>query len=80
MVEISHQLVQVYGEEVMGHQIVAKWCSHFDSGRDGAKGYERSGSPAAGSSTENRARVEAAILKNKRVTVSELEHDLGLSH
>jgi len=35
---------------------------------------------AAASSPKNKARVEAAILKNKRFTVSELEHDLGLSH
>ena len=35
---------------------------------------------AAGSSPENKAHVEAAILKNKRVTVSELYHDFGLSY
>ena len=44
MVEISHQLVHVYGEEVMSRQSVAKWCSHFKSGWDEAKDYERSGS------------------------------------
>jgi hypothetical protein len=30
--------------------------------------------------TENKTRVEAAILDNSRVIVSELEHDLDLSH
>ena len=30
--------------------------------------------------TENKTRVEAVVLDNSRVTVSELEHDLDLSH
>jgi hypothetical protein len=58
---------------------VVKWCSDFKSGRVGTTDNERSGRLTA-SNPKNKARVEAAILGNRRVTVSELEHDLGLSH
>jgi hypothetical protein len=54
--------------------------SDFKSGRVGTKDKERSGRPTTARTPENKARVEAAILGNKRVTVSELEYDLGLSH
>jgi len=34
----------------------------------------------AAGTPENKKGVESAVLDNRRVTVSELEHDLGLSH
>jgi hypothetical protein len=78
--QINCQLVEVYEEEVMSHQSVAKWCSDFKSGRVGITDNERSSRPTAASTPENKANVEAAILGNRRVTLSELEHDLGLLH
>jgi hypothetical protein len=41
---------------------------------------DRSYRPTTASSPKNKAHVEAAILGNSRMTVSELEHDLGFSH
>jgi hypothetical protein len=40
---------------------------------------DRSGRPTTVSTPKNKERIEAAILENRRVTVSELEHGLGLS-
>ena len=31
--EINHQLVSVYGENVMNRQNIAKWCYEFQEGR-----------------------------------------------
>jgi hypothetical protein len=59
---------------------VAKWCSDFKSGRVGTTDNDRCGRPTTASTPENTASVEAAISGNRRETVSELEHDLGLSH
>jgi hypothetical protein len=74
------QLVEVYWEEVMSCQSVAKWCSHFRAGRVGTTDNGISGRPTTASTPENKACVEAAILEKRRVRVSELEHDLSLSH
>jgi hypothetical protein len=76
--EIHSHLVDVYGEKVMRRQIVVKRCSDLKSGQVGIMD-ERSGRPTTVSTPKNKAHIEAAILDNRRVTVSELEHDLGLS-
>jgi hypothetical protein len=60
--EIHRQLVEVYGEEVMNRQSVAKWCAQFKAGRVGTTDNERSGRPTTASTPENKVRVEAAIL------------------
>jgi transposase len=65
---------------VMSRQSVAKWYAHFKAGWVGTADNERSGWPTTASTAENKARVEAAILGDRRVTASELEHDLSLSH
>jgi hypothetical protein len=59
---------------------MAKWCAHFKAERVGTTDNERSGRPTIASTPENNAHVEATILENRRATVSELEHDLSLSH
>jgi hypothetical protein len=58
---------------------VTKWCSDFISLQAGTKGNERIGRLTAAVTPENKTRVAAAVLVNRRVTVSEPEHDLDLS-
>lgn len=69
--EIHRQPIKVYGTEARNRQSAAKWCSDFKSGRFGQT--EKSKQP------QNKAHVHP-VLDNRRVTVNELEHDLGLSH
>jgi len=45
-----------------------------------AKDNERIGRLTAAVTPENKTRVAAAVFVNRRVTVSELEYDLDLSH
>jgi hypothetical protein len=64
-------------EEAMNHQSVAKWFSDFKPDRAGVTDSGGSGKTTT-NIRESKARAGAAILDNRRVTVSELEHDLGL--
>lgn len=74
--ESIHHFVEVYGEEVMSRQRVKKWwCADFQVIRVVTEDQERSDRPITASIPANKARVEAAMLENRRVTVSELEHD-----
>jgi len=77
--EIRHRLVEVYGEEVMSRRSITRWCSDVISGQVGAKDIERIGRLTTAVTPENQTRV-VTVLDNRRVTVSELEHDLKLSH
>jgi hypothetical protein len=79
-VEIHRRLVEVYGEEVMSHRIVTRWCSDFKSGQVGTEENERIGRLTAAGTPKNKTRVQSAVLDNRRVTVSELEYNLDLSH
>jgi hypothetical protein len=63
--EIHRQLVEVYWEEVMSCQSVAKWCAHFRAGRVGTTDNGISGRPTTASTPENKARVEAANWKTE---------------
>ena len=78
--EIRHRLVEVYGEEVMSRRSMTKWCSDVISGQVGTKDIERIGRLTTAVTPENQTRVAVTVLGNRRVTVSELEHDLKLSH
>lgn len=78
--EIHRQLVDVYGEDVMTRQSVAKWCVHFRAGRVIMEDSERRGRPTTANTANNRTLVEKAIRSNSRITVRELHQDLNLSH
>lgn len=79
-VEIHRRLVEFYGEEVMSRQSVAKRCSDFKSHQAGQRIMREVADRQQQAPPRKKARVEATILGNRRVTVSELEHDLSLSH
>ena len=78
--EIHRQLVEVYGKNVTSRQSVVKWCSKFKNGRVETDDYARSGRPITAHTTENKARVERALLENRRLTIDELEDELNISH
>jgi alpha-D-ribose 1-methylphosphonate 5-triphosphate synthase subunit PhnH len=44
---IHHQLVSVYGKDVMNSQNVTKWCCEYEAGRSDAHDEIRSGRPFA---------------------------------
>lgn len=68
--EIHFQLTEVYGETCMSVQMVRKWCKEFKEGRTDVHNEQRSGRPSV--SDETIAKVEAAMLADRRLTVREL--------
>jgi hypothetical protein len=54
-------------------------CSDFKCGRVGTTAIDRSGRPTRASTPQNEVRVAAALFDIRQATVTELDHDLGLS-
>ena len=54
------------------------WPKHFSDGRESVESGPHSGRPAKSRASENVERVWAAINKDQRLTVRELEADLGI--
>ncbi|XP_071037147.1 protein GVQW3-like [Parasteatoda tepidariorum] len=69
-VVIHSQLCEAYGEECMSVQHVRKWCREFKNGLTDAHDEQRSGRPSF--SDEAIAKLEEAILKDRRVKVRDL--------
>lgn len=69
---------KVYGDESMGDTQIKEWFRRFKNGRISVESDERSGRPLTARNTENVERVRAAINENRRLTVRELEEDLGI--
>ncbi|GFS89828.1 HTH_48 domain-containing protein [Trichonephila clavipes] len=68
--EIHEELCQVYGEECMSSGMVRRWVRDFKNGRTDVHDEARAGRPSA--SDETIAKVEAAMLEDRRTTVREL--------
>ncbi|GFU04615.1 hypothetical protein TNCV_4377011 [Trichonephila clavipes] len=60
---IHTQIVEVYGEEAMSRQRVAKWCHSFQSGTHGIENPKMAGSgrPSSSKGEINSARIEEMI-------------------
>lgn len=68
--EIYEELCQVYGEECMSSGMVRRWVRDFKNGRTDVHDEARVGRPSV--SDETIAKVEAAMLEDRRITVREL--------
>ncbi|GBM67303.1 hypothetical protein AVEN_37083-1 [Araneus ventricosus] len=79
-IEIYRQLHEVYDENAMLRQAIAKWCNMFENGRTDIDEAEREGRPSTATNSQFAARVNENILANRRVTVDEIANKLGISH
>ncbi|GBN03468.1 hypothetical protein AVEN_141155-1 [Araneus ventricosus] len=77
--EIYRQLHEVYGENAMSRQAVAKWCNMFENGRTDIDDAESEGRPSAATSSEVAARVNGSILANRRMAVDEIANKLEVT-
>ncbi|KAJ4441447.1 hypothetical protein ANN_11302 [Periplaneta americana] len=77
--EIHRQLVYVYGKSMMNRHSVAKWCIKFRTVKVTTVDCVWSGRLTTVGIAENKTYIEHAVLENRRVTITELMHDLGLS-
>ncbi|GIX93649.1 histone-lysine N-methyltransferase SETMAR [Caerostris darwini] len=80
--DIHSQIVEVYSEEAMSRQHVAKWCRSFQSGRQDVENRTMAVSGRASSSkTENNtAQVEEMIQNDRRVCARWVPRALSDEH
>ncbi|GBN23254.1 hypothetical protein AVEN_259435-1 [Araneus ventricosus] len=78
--EIYRQLHEVYGEDAMSRQAIAKWCNMFENERTDIDDAMREGKPSTATNSEIAARVNESILANRRVAVDEVTNKLDISH
>ena len=62
----------------MSEAQIKLWYRRFKDGRESVEGDRRSGRPSTSRTPENVESVRAAINENRRLTVRELEEDLGI--
>ena len=69
---------KAFGDDSMSEAQIKLWYRRFKDGRESVESNQRSGRPSARRTPENVESVRAAINENRRMTVRELEEDLGI--
>jgi hypothetical protein len=75
--EIRHELVIVYGANVMTVQHVCKWCREFDSGRVNVMDEQRNG--RLSTSADLLQNIDAALQADRCVHIAQLKIRFNLS-
>ena len=70
---------KAFGNECMSKIRIKEWYNRFKGGRTCIDSDSRSGLPSATKTLDNIERVRLAIGGDRRLTVRELENDLGIS-
>ena len=75
----SIQMMQkAFGNECMSKTWIKEWYNHFKRGRTSVESDSRSGRPSTTKTLDNIEQVRLAIEGDRRLTVRELENDLGI--
>ena len=69
---------KAFGDDSMSEAQIKLWYIRFKDGRESFESDRRSGRPSTSRTPENVESVRAAINENRRLTVRELEEDLGI--
>lgn len=67
-----------FGDECMSKTQIKEWYKRFKDGRTSVDSNPRSGRPSTTTTPDNIERVRLAINEDRRLTVRELECDLGI--
>lgn len=73
-------LSTAYGEYSMKQATVYKWYNRFKDGQELVSSQERSGRPSTSVNEDKKVRVDELVRNNRRITVSEIEVEVGVSH
>ena len=76
--ETIQMMQKAFGNECMSKRRIKKWYNRFKRGRTSVDSDSRSGRPSTSKSLDNIEWVRLAIEGNRRLTVRELENDLGI--
>ena len=69
---------KAFGNECMSKTRIKEWYNRFKGGRTSVDSDSRSGRPSTTKTLDNIERVRLAIEGDRRLTVRELENDLGI--
>ena len=76
--ETIQMMQKAFGNECMSEKGKKKWYNRFRGGRTSVDSYSRSGRPSTTKTLDNIERVRLAIEEDRRLSVRELENDLGI--
>ena len=76
--ETIHMMQKAFGNECMSKTRIKEWYNRFKGGRTSVDSNSRSGRPSTTETLDNIERVRLAIEGDRRLTVRELENDLGI--
>jgi hypothetical protein len=74
--ETTRMIKKAFGDDSMSEAQIKLWYRRFKDGREPVESNRRSRRPSTSRTCENAERIHAAINKNRRLTVRELEDDL----
>ena len=77
--QIHLRMCAQYGVKVLSHIIVYEWIEMFENGCTSVADAERSGRPAATTTTRNEERTLELIRENRRITFEEVAGRLNVS-
>ena len=76
--ETIQMMQKAFGNECMSKTRIKEWYNRFKGGRTSVDSDSRSGRPTTTKTLDNIERVRLAIEGDRRLTVRELENDLGI--
>ena len=76
--ETIQMMHKAFGNECMNKTRIKEWYNRFKGGRTSVDSDSRSGRPSTTKTLDNIKRVRLAIVGDRRLTVRELENDLGI--
>lgn len=77
--QIYDEMFAVYGNECPSYETVKLWKRQFRCGRTSLDDDQRGGRPSTSTTDDKVAQVEQLVLQNRRITMSELVVEVGIS-
>lgn len=77
--ETIRKIQTVFGEDAMGITQIKDWYNRFKDGRTSAESDPRSGRPSTCRNDDVIAKVNAAVMRDRRVTIREVSEELDIS-
>ncbi|PNF30284.1 hypothetical protein B7P43_G15336 [Cryptotermes secundus] len=78
--ETQSALQQVYGDTALKKSAVYHWFSRFKNGQETLEDDQRSGRPSTSRTEKNIGKVRQLIRCDGRMTIAELEQEVGIFH
>ncbi|XP_076062446.1 protein GVQW3-like [Oratosquilla oratoria] len=76
--ETIRMINKAFQDDSMSETLIKVWYKHFKEGRESTISDPRSGRSSASKTSKNVGSVKTAINENRRLTIRELEDDLGI--